>query len=481
MIILLKTFEPLEFREFGKFVASPFHNGRKEVIKFFEIIKLFYPGFDSNKFSKYELFRKLYPSKEYDDSAIRKLASFLTKLAEDYIAYVGLRRDDFYPEMSLIISLSDRGLHGLAAKKLQLIEEKFKLFNGDSEFFFWKKFLIERHKSAAYSYTHQDHLASETILKRTDNISYHMTILLSKGMMDLKLYEKNFNVDYSKSDFNRLILNIDLETFIQHLKTSNNGNYPVIAINYYESMAFLHPENDMYFTEFRTLLKNETHKFSFVEQVNYYSMFEAICTLKIESGRQEFSKELFDVYKEMLEKKLYSYYPGGQFILRIFRNIVHTGIALKEYSWLEGFLERYMQELPPDSRKSMGNLANALLLFEKGEFERSLEKLVKIDYELFHFKIDIKTLHLKIYYALNCFDEAYSLIDTYKHFISSNKFISLRYRERAGAFLDILKRLLDLKLSKNPENSGRITKDFYDKTSILEKDWLALKISEINQ
>ena len=93
LIQLLNTFSKEEMREFGKFVNSPFHNNRSDVILFFDEIKKFHPGFNKSEFSKENIFSLIFPKKKYQDDVIRRLASNLFKLAEEFCAYNNFRKD----------------------------------------------------------------------------------------------------------------------------------------------------------------------------------------------------------------------------------------------------------------------------------------------------------------------------------------------------------------------------------------------------
>jgi hypothetical protein len=475
LITVLKSLKPDEFREFGRFTESPFLNGRKETARFFRMIKPYYPEFDDKKMSKESLFKKLYPGKKYDESTIRKLSSFLLKTAESYLAYTGLKEDSFYLELSLAIQLSNRGLYNHSEKKIRQLEDRYNKLGGDYEYYFWKKYMIERHKNAIFAYKGDDHLASEAILKRTNYLSYHMAVMMCKSLISLFINQKNFNANYSKSDFYIFTGNFNFSSYIDELQKQGHDYYSIIAVEYYEAMALLNPESSEYFSRFKTLLKTELSKFSYIEQINLFSIFEAVCTLKIENGEKEYSRDLFEAYREMIDKKLYSYTPGGYFILRIFRNIVHAAINLHEYRWLESFLKKHLNELPPDNIENMGSLARALLLFEKGKYGESLEAVSLIQYELFHLKIDIKNLQLKIFYELGLFDEANSLIDTYKHFISGNRFISERYRTLAGNFVNLTLRLLAARETGDMHDAKKIITEILENRNTLYDEWILEK------
>jgi len=481
LIEVISTFSKAEVREFSRFMNSPFFNGRKDAARYWKSVKTFYPEFSSRKFTPENIFRNLYPGKKFDISELRRLSSYTLKMAEQYLAYKGLKNDTFFFDLSLSIQLSERGLLSRSQKQLKAADEKHSSKKGDYEFYFWKRYLIERHKNSLYSFTGDDHLAPQAIIKRTDMLSYHTAAVICKSLISLFINEKNFNADYSKSDFYVMVKSMDLEGFIGSLKEKDSEFYPVLAAEYYQAMALINSDNNEYFRKFKEVLLGGLGMFTFLEQINFYTIFEAVCTLKIEGGEQEYSKDLFEAYGTMLNKGLYSYSPGGEFIIRIFRNIIHTAVMVKEYGWLENFLIEYLPRISIDSRESMGNLGNALLHFEKGEFKESLGLLNKIDYELFHFKIDIKNLQLRLYYELGYIEELISAIDTYKHFISNNRFISERYKTLCSGFINNLNMVIRAGQNKYSRTDvDLLKKEIAGSGNKLYMDWLLRKVNDLN-
>lgn len=421
----------------------------------------------------------MYPLKKFDTQAIRRLNSYLQKLLEKYLSYKGLKSDSFYFDISLSIQLAERGLYKQSKKQLAKTENQYSALTGDYEFYFWKRYLIERHKNSLYSFYGNDHLASEAIVKRTDMFANHAAVVICKSLISLFINEKNFGADNSGSDFYEFTRNVELDKYIQSLKKKNSEFYPVLAAEYYQAMSLLKPESEIYFEKFKKVIETGLDKFSYIEKINFYTIFEAVCTLKLERGEGKYSIDLFESYKQLLKNELYSYSPGGEFILRIFRNIVHTAALVKETGWLEKFIAEYTSKLPEASRKSMGNLAEAILFFERGEFTRSLDKLNSIDFELFHFKIDIKNLQIKLYYELGYTEELLSAIDSYRHFISGSKFISARYRTIITGFVNNVSQLIKLRSSITEEQKYFNEKDIMNSGAALYKEWLMEKIREL--
>ena len=83
---LLKTFSKQEIKDFEKYLQSPFLNTSGEyILKFFETVKKYYPGFDSDNFTKQNIFKEIYPKEKYNDARMRKLTSETMKLIQDYL------------------------------------------------------------------------------------------------------------------------------------------------------------------------------------------------------------------------------------------------------------------------------------------------------------------------------------------------------------------------------------------------------------
>jgi len=178
----------------------------------------------------------------------------------------------------------------------------------------------------------------------------------------------------------------------------------------------------------------------------------------------------------MLKQDLISINEGGYLMVKLFRNFIQTGVLLKRYDWIESLIKNYSHRLPPESKDSLLNLTEALILFEREKFDKSLEKLSLINYDIFHFKIDLKLLQLRNFIELEYINEAYSLIDTFKHFISGNKFISNRYRDKLRKFLLIISKYIKLKEKKDTTGLNFLLKEISSNELGLYNDWIKEKI-----
>jgi hypothetical protein len=128
----------------------------------------------------------------------------------------------------------------------------------------------------------------------------------------------------------------------------------------------------------------------------------------------------------------------------------------------------------------MENLAMANLLFEKGKFEEALERLSKIPYDVFIYKVDIKNLMLRIYYELNLYESAFSMINAFRNFLASSEEISGGFKTQQMNFLNFYNKLLKMKADNKNEDAGFLLKEMEKKDSLASKQWLIEKASQIN-
>ena len=85
LIIVLRTITPDELKSLKTFLSSPYFNSLSKINELFEILKKFYPEFNSDSLTSEFLFKKLYPGKIYNYSTITNLISKMQKLIEEFL------------------------------------------------------------------------------------------------------------------------------------------------------------------------------------------------------------------------------------------------------------------------------------------------------------------------------------------------------------------------------------------------------------
>ena len=164
-----------------------------------------------------------------------------------------------------------------------------------------------------------------------------------------------------------------------------------------------------------------------------------------------------------------------------YRNVLYTALKVKEYEWLEEFINDCSPMLHPDNRESMKNFSLARLEFERDNFEKALEYASKIQYDSFTYKLDVKNLLLLTYYELELFDQAESLIQTYRHYVKHNKDFSRAYMVKFKNFIDIYSGLFKARSTGNTKDLDLLLKKAESLDILPSSAWFKAKIKELQK
>jgi tetratricopeptide (TPR) repeat protein len=160
----------------------------------------------------------------------------------------------------------------------------------------------------------------------------------------------------------------------------------------------------------------------------------------------------------------------------LFRNILFHGLRLKEYGWVNDFIDTYSPRVHPNDKENILNYGLAYLNFNIGNYEKAQDYLNKIEQSFFVFKVDVKNLMLMIYYELGYTEEGLSLIKSYREFIRRNKLLSRERQKRYHNFAKCLEKLIRYRAGTIKTNPGLIKRKLMKNNLVAFKDWLFEKI-----
>jgi len=356
----------------------------------------------------------------------------------------------------------------------------------------WSLFNIRRNleweKCSFYITRDKQQEFAKCVVKQGEYPIYNFLIHLFhvKGTLDIN--KDVFNTDSKAGNLiNEFMKNLDLENVLDYLKKNSFEFYPVMEIYYNSLMSRLDVNNESYFRNFKELLMKNLHLFSRAAKHSLFLDMQNCCTTRIKHGNlnvnMESRKEVFEINKYILKEGLEKFdeFEERHYIqLAFFRNVVVSAGVVGEIDWLENFLNKYIIELAPEHRKNLYNYGMAYVCFERGKFEKSLELITRVEYEYFYFRVEVKTVQLRIFYELNLFEQANSLVDTFKHFLSKNKSLSPLYRKRNSIFLNYYIQLFKYKRGDHSISLKRIESEM--STITFEcKSWTLRKLSELEE
>lgn len=215
-------------------------------------------------------------------------------------------------------------------------------------------------------------------------------------------------------------------------------------------------------------LSYDDQYFVFLHLINFASA-------QIKQGKQNFLEEAFSIYHfglqyPMLEK-------GQYFTPTNFSNIVNLACRLKQFDWARYFIQTYQKHLPMGVRESAARISFAMIYFEEGNFELTLEELQDITYANAFYDLRARSLRLRCYVEL---EESTALIlhycRSFEQFIRRNNKIKGDNAAASTNFIQLIKELARQRSSK-----AQLEELLATKQPIFFKSWLSEKILTYKQ
>lgn len=480
-IILLSSFSKDEVGEFIKFLESPYCNRKGlYLVKAFNEIKKFHPVYNSAQFTRENIFNALYPKKEYNDVLMRKILSELQKLGEEFLASIKTKDFDFHYEMKLLSSYRERKLDKFFEKKYAELSEYLNDPTGKlDENFFRNRNIVEAEAMKYELYKNRQHKTVEIQLKMNHNTIYDALINILDALYGTNVL-KEVNYTGGKDFISEAAEFIDFNKFGKFLKKNAPDDFTIFEILFYRCIAYLENENDEYYEKAKTLLYDHLHYFGREEQYIMLIALQNNAIKKIRYGdkREHYIKELFGIFKFMLEKELLIS-PLEKFMrISTYRNVFLSGFMAGDYKWCEWFLEKYKASLSPDVNESAYYLLHSEIEFVNKNYDKALNDLQKVKYDHFMMKKEVQINMLKIYYETSAYEPALSLIDNLKHYYKDTKTVSQDFRNTDVPFLKFLQQIILYRSGNKKTEKEELAKEI-ERVTVIEKKWLLEKVDQL--
>ena len=483
LVQILKTFSREEYSEFEKFVSSPFHNNGRNFLAFVKELKKYYPAFDSKNLTKENLFRKLYPNSKVSGSLMNTTLSRVLKMAREYLIYGSYLKREVNSNYDYILQLLYRQLYEPAEKELKEYSKMIASYEGISDEFFEGKMNYEILKVQLGFKTNRSQPTQHPAIKLVEyHIRYNM-MRLAYFIHGLRANEMMFSSAHEKSLILKYLESLNLKSFYEGLKNQKDDDAfnEITLIYVLWILTITDSKNETHYHEMKELVLKNINRFHHHEKYNLYQALEAACWyLVAEVDKPKYDREMYEVLRSRFENGILS--PDKKSMrLIMYRAFLISFLNHADLQFQQHFVDTCIPMLPEEHRENMYNYTMAYIYFKKGGLNKALEFNSRVNFEMFAFRYDTRILQFEIYYELGYFNEAYSLIDTHKHFITNNKAVSAYYREMNTNFLNFYSDLLKAKEGRKKLNVSAF-KDTVSKTNVVfHQKWLLDKAGELSK
>jgi len=471
LIKILGSLSKEELKSFEDFVSSPYFNKKPTVITLFKELKKYHPGYTDASLTKESIYEKLYKGKSFNDGVLRNQMSELYKLLLKFIGNEAFNRDNMEFKIKVSRELMMRGL----AKTFKSYFDDIKKENEkdnliENEYHYWNLAVLdEQYEDSLLFGGHVSGVPVNNLYG--NNFIYFTLIKLFKIMHNLHATEVNTNVYYDKSILREFIGLLDMEGFLERIKEVSDKDHNIISMYYYMSKALMDYNDFDSFNRFYQLVENNYTLFSESERYVLYIQLNNIA-----SNSAAGKVVLLDIYKSMLDKKIYKAGENGFLNHMLFSYILTNALHKKELEWAEIFIDKYIGEIDPIYQENMKYYSKAHLYFEMKDFNKSLEHIMKVKADNFMFKHQTYKLIVENYYEVSEIEQLYYSIDNFKHYLSKANLREdwVKYYEN---YLSIIKELLRLKEGKE-KDTFKIEKLLKEATG--DMSWAISKLKDLN-
>ena len=470
---LLRTFSKKEFKEFEKFIRSPYFNKGRDLLPFYKSLEPFYPNFNEQNFTVENIFKVLYPHTKFQSkkslNIIRVLSSDMMQLGREFLKQEELKSQKLAGGLIELKSLRKRNLKNLYSKHYaKILKDCDSLTIPESDF---------------YLEFHQIHKDSCKVLEINRARDFQdMELLFNYFLFESAKFifgkegeQKNHKEIFSNNFIYNFFKFVDPEKFLTLLNESNMSKKSKDLISYYTNFIVfsLNPGNEIRLEKFKeSFFKVRKYLGKDIKYMSY-SAINQYYTVNINLP------ELNKLFKNLLEDEIFGTDPDQYMHYLAFRGIFRNFMEIGKEGEAPEFLEKYKNYLHPDFRQQMYDLCVAELEVRNKNYKKALDHILKIEISTFFLKYDIRNLLLKIYYYMDHFEEARYLLQSYKKFLTGNKSVQDEAEKRLLVFLNFYEKLFKLKLSGNKKEIEKFKAEFENvsQNSMWFKIWLKEEIN----
>lgn len=456
LVEIVRSLNKKEVRELHKWLQSPAHNQRQDVVRLFDFLVKNLPVGDEAA-EKAAAWKAVFPTQVYDDAYMRQVMYFLLKAVEEYLAFKELSNDKVAYQLTLSKIYRERKLEKAYKQAFRIGKDGLETQPLRDNYYLRHKFFFEQDfgqlsnvvQNAAANLQETADALEKWFLAEKLHIAYAM--LAHQSVYKTATYDKGI-----------------LSEVLKYCENITLLEEPAIAVYYYAYMISTNPEEEAYFDQFENLIQNIDNHFHASEMRTLYVAALNYCIGKANRGKIEYSSRLFKLYRTglelgyLLENGLVSRYTFG--------NAVGAALRLKEFGWAEKFIMDFQHHLDEKERNSIVNFNQSRVYFEKGDYTRAQQLLTQFEYDDILFNPIAKTMLLKIYFETDEYDAFESLLESLRTYLQRKTALDPTRKASYKNMISLMKKLLQLNLFSKPQKEA--FRELVQKTNPLaERDW----------
>ncbi|GIV31112.1 MAG: hypothetical protein KatS3mg029_0463 [Saprospiraceae bacterium] len=465
LVEVLRTLSKKEIRDLRKWLLSPAHNQRQDVVVLFEYLVDGNNLWSEKALSKESAYEVVFGKADYDDAVMRQVMHFLFKAIESFLTYQEMVDDEVRSQVMLARVYRKKQLARLFNKAMDAgrkLQEKLPWRN---HLYYENEYLLQLEEYAFLSGL------SRTVPLNLQEVSDANDIAYLANKLQLSCIMLSHQAVY-KSEYQFRFL----DTLLAQIETQPSYlDIPAIGIYYHIYKAIVKPDDVSHYQHLKKLLATHGNQFPQHEKRIIVLLLINYCIGRINAGKTEFLRETFDLYKQGLEEELLL--ENGLLSRFTYNNIVIAGLNLKEFEWVERFIHRYSPYLDEKHREGQVNTNLARLYYEKKDYKTAMELLVQADYDDILLTLVAKTMLLKIYYELDEINALDSLLSSMRTYLQRKKIMGY-HQANYKNIIRFTRKLLRI-APYDEAQKQKLKEEIEQSSPLTEKKWLLEQLERL--
>lgn len=450
---------PEEFSRLRKFLQSPVHNRRSDVVRLFDWLvaqrQQVSPVWD-----KQSAFRAVFPGEIYDADQFNLTMRYLLDLIEHFLAYEEWRSDEQQYRLSLMRALRRRELGAHFERNAHRLVQQ-------------QRARTERH--AGYhllEYQMQNEIFEYRVVSQRnwqDNLPAIVDALGQFFVLENLRWSGMIAALRLRSD--KELPEAPLADAVRHYAEQPERPQSLV-LQYFSAQIMAEPDNEAAFSALCALLPQSTELFPPSQSRDLYMTAINFCIRRQNKGERDYTHRALNLYRQALEKGILL--ENGMLPKYTYHNINALAHLAGEGAWAEQFLETARELLAPAVRDNSYRYNLAICFFRKGDYFRTLDLLRSVESNEIFVQLDIRRMLLRVYFELGEWMALDSLLTSFKAYLLRKKDLGY-HREIYLNLIKFTKKLLQHYQSNQAKRNALIQK-IKQTPQIAERDWLLEKL-----
>jgi tetratricopeptide (TPR) repeat protein len=455
LLTLLSTFSPKDWKQFLRFVDSPFHGVPEESRRLCYWLLKYAPDF--KELSKVEAYSTAFPGTAFDKVQLNHVLSISYKVAEHFLAHQAFAEDTFQTRWYILRALEERNLD----KHYQFLLVKTETELSESSY------VSPDYHLQAY----QIHNLEGNRVTRVSPRQFNQRVQLAMDHLDqFYLLEKLRGACYMLISQAILAMPYQLMFTTEVLKfVGEHPNYinnPCLKAYYLIFQLLSNSNSEPYFEALKTLLAESEDRIPHQELKELYQYAINYCNLQIMKLQEKYVEESLNLYMKAIDLGILL--EKGYLSPWHYKNIIKLSLRLRQFNRTEQFILDKTILLPANFREDAYHYNLAELYYYTGKRDQALFHLNKVEFTDIHYNLGAKVIICKIYFEQHDDEPLESLLHAFNTFLRRNKVISEEVRQAYHNFVIILRKIL--RATKDKKSSIRV--EIEQTNPLIEKGWL---------